>query len=38
MEDGLAPDRTYVSARRTQGEVRVDEKLATNLKRLLFPC
>jgi hypothetical protein len=33
-----SPDRTYVSARRAQGEVRVEEKLTTNLKRLLFPC
>src|SRR6202035_4068677 len=34
-------DHTYVTARRTQGEVRVEEHLTTNLNRLpllLFRC
>src|SRR6202035_789004 len=43
MNDIARPwsEHTYVSARRTQGEVRVEQHLATNLKRLpllLFRC
>ena len=37
MEDGPGPDRTYANDCRTQDEVRVEENLTTNLKRLLFP-
>jgi hypothetical protein len=34
---GASPERPDVRARRAQGEVRVEQNLPTNLKRLLFP-